>query len=201
MTLLALLRHGPTAWTREHRLQGRTDLALDAAGRRAVSGWRLPAEALGLHWLTSPLKRCRETAALLGLEPKIEPRLIEMDWGGWEGRTLVELRAEFGAEIAAREAQGLDLQPPGGESPRAVRRRLAPLLAEIAAEGTGTGCVTHKGIIRAILALATGWDMLEPEPAKLDWDSMHLFRLGSGGDVRVHRLNCTLARSRAGVHT
>jgi probable phosphoglycerate mutase len=37
-----------------------------------------------------------ETARLLGLEPEPEPRLIEMDWGAWEGRSLAALRAELG---------------------------------------------------------------------------------------------------------
>jgi len=189
MTTLVLLRHGPTAWTREHRLQGRTDLSLDVDGRASVRGWALPADLRNLRWLTSPLKRCTETAALLGLEPAIEPRLIEMDWGRWEGRAIAELRAEQQGALGVQEARGLDLQPPGGESPRAVQRRLAPLLAEIAAAGTPTGAITHKGVIRAILALATDWDMAEPEPAKLAWDAVHLFRLDRDGTPRVERLN------------
>ncbi|HXP74782.1 MAG TPA: histidine phosphatase family protein [Stellaceae bacterium] len=192
MTLLALLRHGPTAWTREHRLQGRFDVPLHAAGRAMVGNWRLPSELRALRWLTSPLARCIETAALLDLDAEVEPRLIEMDWGRWEGRTVAELRAEPGGEMAAMEARGLDLQPPGGESPRAVQRRLAPLLSEIAAKGTPTGCVTHKGIIRAILALAAGWTMVDPEPARLDWAAVHVFRLAPGGAPSVVRLNRSL---------
>jgi len=192
MTTLVLLRHGPTAWTREHRLQGRTDLSLDAEGRASVRGWAMPPEIKALRWLTSPLKRCIETAALLGLAPAIEPRLIEMDWGRWEGRSIAELRAERQGALATEEARGLDLQPPGGESPRAVQQRLAPLLAQIAAEGVPAGAVTHKGLIRAVLALATGWDMTEPEPAKLAWDAVHVFQLASEGAPRVERLNCSL---------
>ena len=193
MTLLALLRHGPTAWTREHRLQGRADLPLDAAGRATVLAWRLPAELRGFRWLTSPLARCTETAALLGLETETEPRLIEMDWARWEGRTVADLRANPGHGMTAQEARGLDLQPPGGESPRAVQRRLAPLLAEIAATGIPTGAITHKGVIRALLALATGWTMVDPEPAKLDWAAAHVFRLELGGAPVVVRLNQPLA--------
>jgi broad specificity phosphatase PhoE len=200
MTLLALLRHGPTAWTREHRLQGRADLPLDAAGRAAVLAWRLPPELRGFRWLTSPLARSRETAALLGLQPETEPRLIEMDWGGWEGRTVAELRADPSQEIAAQEARGLDLQPPGGESPRAVQRRLAPLLAEIAATARPTGGITHKGVIRALLALATGWTMVDRAPAKLDWAAVHVFRLEPGGALGVVRLNRPLAAEPADLH-
>ncbi|MEA2780662.1 MAG: hypothetical protein QOK29_2206, partial [Rhodospirillaceae bacterium] len=66
MPLLALMRHGPTEWTAEHRLQGRTDLSLSEAGREIVAGWRLPPEVAGFSWLSSPLQRARETAALLG---------------------------------------------------------------------------------------------------------------------------------------
>jgi len=85
------------------------------------------------------------------------------------------------------------LHPPGGESPRAVQRRLAPLLAEIAATGRPTGGITHKGVIRALLALATGWTMAGRAPAELDWAAAHVFRLEPGGAPRVMRLNQPLA--------
>ena len=159
--------------------------------------WRLPPELRGFRWLASPLTRCTETAALLGLETETEPRLIEMDWGRWEGRTLAELRADPDQEMTALEARGLDLQPPAGESPRAVQRRLAPLLAEIAAMGVPTGGITHKGVIRALLALATGWTMVDPAPAKLDWAAAHEFWLEPGGALRVVRLNRPLAAATA----
>jgi broad specificity phosphatase PhoE len=193
MTMLALLRHGPTAWSRERRLQGRADLPLDTAGRASVLGWRLPQEFRGFRWVASPLARCTETAALLGLNAEIEPRLIEMEWGRWEGRTIAELRADPGQRAAQREARGLDLDPPGGESPRAVQQRRMPLLAEIAVSRAPTACITHKGVIRAILSLATGWAMLDPQPVKLEWDAVHVFRLGSGGAPEVARLNRSLA--------
>ena len=47
MTTLALLRHGPTVWNGQHRLQGHTDLPLSAEGRARVIGWRLPADIAG----------------------------------------------------------------------------------------------------------------------------------------------------------
>jgi len=191
MTSLALLRHGPTSWNREHRLQGRADLGLDAAGRDAVKGWRLPPDLSARRWLTSPLARAVETAALLGLSATSEPRLIEMDWGAWEGRRPQELRREE-PRFAREEARGLDLAPPGGESPRAVQLRLAPLLAQLAAEDAAVGAVSHKGVIRAVLALATGWDMLGKAPVRLDWDAIHLFHLDTEGRPQIERLNLSL---------
>jgi broad specificity phosphatase PhoE len=194
MTLLALLRHGPTAWSAVRRLQGRHDTSLSAAGRAAVMRWRLPAQVTDCDWLTSPLRRAIETARLLGLETaRCEPRLIERAWGAWEGMTLAERRRLPAEILAERAATGLDFQPPGGESPRQVQTRLKPLLAEIAQRGQPVGAITHKGVIRAVFALASGWDMLDEPPIHLDWQSAHLFRLDDAGHPAVERLNLSLA--------
>jgi probable phosphoglycerate mutase len=66
MSLLALIRHGATDWNAERRLQGRADRPLSAAGREAVRLWRVPSLLDAAAWVTSPLERARETAALLG---------------------------------------------------------------------------------------------------------------------------------------
>ncbi len=99
---LVMLRHGPTEWNETGRIQGRSDRPLSPAGRAAVRDWRLP-EAFGDHrWVTSPLARARETAALMGHDDAVvEPALIETDWGQWEGRTLAELRQRYGSEMDA----------------------------------------------------------------------------------------------------
>jgi broad specificity phosphatase PhoE len=192
MTLLAVLRHGPTEWSAAHRLQGRSDVPLSPAGRAAVAAWHLPPALAGCAWLTSPLRRAVATAAGLGIAARREERLIEMAWGAWEGLTLAELAAMPDAALAERAAAGLDFQPPGGESPRQVQERLRPLLAEIARHGAPVAAVTHKGVIRALFALASGWDMLGKAPARLDWQSAHLFRLDAGGRPAVERLNLSL---------
>jgi broad specificity phosphatase PhoE len=188
MTLLALIRHMPTVWNKEGRLQGQRDTPLDPD---AIPDWRLPSELAGFRFFASPLTRAQQTASRLGITPQIDPRLIEMSWGAWEGYTLAELRASF-ADIDELEAQGLDFRTPGGESPRDVQQRLRPLLAEIAASGVPTAAVTHKGIIRPIFALATGWDMLGKPPHRLDWSSVHLYRLDPTGHPSVERLNIPL---------
>jgi broad specificity phosphatase PhoE len=192
MTLLAVLRHGPTEWSAARRLQGRRDIPLSPAGREAVSSWRLPAALVGCAWLTSPLCRAVETAEILGLAARREARLIEMAWGEWEGLSLAGLAAAPGAALAERAAAGLDFRPPGGESPRQVQARLKPLLAEIARDGEAVGAVTHKGVVRALFALASGWDMLGKAPARLDWHSAHLFRLDAAGTPTVETLNVRL---------
>ena len=67
MTPIALIRHGPTGWNAERRLQGRADRPLSDEGRARVAGWRVPDAYLGFEWVASPLSRARETAEILGL--------------------------------------------------------------------------------------------------------------------------------------
>jgi broad specificity phosphatase PhoE len=191
--LLALLRHGPTAWTAERRLQGRSDPPLSPAGRQAVAGWRLPPELAGFAWRTSPLARARETAALLGHgAAPVDPRLAEMSFGDWEGQRLKDLRARLGPAMAAIEARGLDFRAPGGETPREVQARLAPLLAEIGRGGRDCLAVTHKGVIRALYASATGWPMLGEPPAPLADFALHLYEIAADGRPLLHRHNLRL---------
>jgi probable phosphoglycerate mutase len=115
-----------------------------------------------------------------------------MHWGDWEGRTLAELRAELGDEMIRREVAGLDFRAPGGESPREVQTRLLPWLIELAAAGEDTLAITHKGVVRAIYGLATGWNMTEREPDRLRHPALHLFRVGRDGAVVLKRFNIAL---------
>ena len=187
MTLLALLRHAETAWNAERRIQGQTDVPLSDTGRARLRGARLPPACRGMRVVTSPLARCVETAALLGIpEAPREPRLMEMHWGEWQGTTLEALRGSLGKSMQENEARGLDFRPPGGESPRDVATRVTEWMRELREP---TLAVTHRGVIRAVLALATGWDMRGRAPAKLDWTAVHFFDVDAAGQPRVRELN------------
>ena len=196
MTLLVALRHAPTAWNRDKRLQGRTDVALDEEGVAVAARWNVDPEWAGYRILSSPLQRARMTAAILfpDAEIGVDRRLIEMDFGAWEGKRLADLRAEPDGDAAAREALGLDFKAPGGESPRAVQARLEPLLARLAELRRPTVLVTHKAVIRALYALATGWTMIGKPPAKLRPNCAQVFRLQADGAPVVEELNVTLER-------
>jgi probable phosphoglycerate mutase len=185
VTPLALLRHADTAWSLEGRIQGRADVPLLPA-----TSCRLPEPCRGMRIITSPLARCVETAALLGApEAAREPRIIEMDWGDWQGEVLTSLRERLGHTMLENEARGLDFTPPGGESPRILLSRLRTWLQDLALARVPTLAVTHRGVIRAILAEASGWDMRGKAPAKLDWDAVHLFVVDGEGKPSVDRLN------------
>ena len=184
---LALLRHGDTPWSVEGRIQGRSDVPLSDAGRAALRAFKLPAGCEALRVVSSPLARCVETAALIGApHAERESRLIEMSWGAWEGRRLADLRAELGRAMEENEARGWDFRPQDGESPREVLERVRGFLAALT---ESTLAVTHRGVIRAVLAAATGWDMRGKPPARLDWGAVHLFQIGRDGTPSVERLN------------
>lgn len=193
MTLLALIRHGETVWNETGRVQSRSDIPLSDHGRAAVRTWRAPAGLAGFDWVASPLARARETAEILSGGPvETDARLLEMDWAAWEGRTLDDLRDEIGNLRAAWEAGGLDFRAPGGESPREVQARLRPFLAERAAAGRPLVAVCHRGVIRAVYALAIGWDMKCSPPRRLADGAAHLFRLAPDGMPAVERLDIPL---------
>lgn len=192
MSRVLFIRHGRTAWNAARRIQGHTDIALDETGREELRGRRLPREFAGWPVFASPLARAVETARLLGLDPpRLDARLREMSYGAWEGSTWDEIRARHGGALAARERQGLDFRPDGGESPRELRARMIDWLAEVAG-GVSVVAVTHKGVIRMALAMATGWDLVSRAPHRLHWDRAHLFDVSPIAELRIHRLNLPL---------
>lgn len=191
MTMIGFLRHGVTTWNREKRVQGLRDIPLSDEGRAALKTRRVPDRLSRATWVSSPLLRAVETADLLGLEATIEPLLVEMDWGEWEGRTVHEMRSIDPEAMKANEAKGLDFRPPHGESPREVQARLTDWAESL--DGPGPyGAVTHKGVIRAAVALALDWDMLPPDPVKLDWTAAHILRIRTDGRWEPVEMNVPL---------
>jgi probable phosphoglycerate mutase len=188
--IVAFLRHGRTAWNDSGRMQGRAEVSLSEEGRTQVRRWRLPASLAATQIVASPLARARETAALLAVQAfAIDDALIEMDWGEWEGETLEELKARHGPAFEANSARGLDFRPPGGESPRIVQQRVVEWLARKTAHPGPSIAVTHQGVIRSVLALATGWDMTGKPPVRLADDVVHLIEFRDG---RIHGLEWNL---------
>ncbi len=194
MSLLVLIRHGPTDWNAERRLQGRADRSLSQAGREAVRRWRIPPLLARALWVSSPLRRARETARLLGhADHRVEERLVEMDWGDWEGLTRSELLGRAGAEALDRNPLGLDFRPPRGESPREVAVRVRPWIAERARAGETAVALTHRGVIRALIAEATGWDMNDPVAVDFADGAAQLFLARADGSLGLVRPNLMLA--------
>ena len=190
MTELVVIRHAETAWNAAKRIQGQQDIPLSQRGRLMAAGWTVPQDLRRHRWLSSTLWRAKETAHLLG-HPEATPlaALNEMYWGAWEGETLTDLRARHGAAMVENEARGLDFRPEGGESPRRLQMRLRPLLARLAETRQPSVAVAHRGVIRALYCLASGWDMTGRAPVEFDRESLHRFVLSDGGTLAILRLN------------
>lgn len=165
MTRLALLRHGHTDWNRAGRIQGRTDVPLDDEARAVLAGLSLPAGWMAADLVASPLARAMETAVLVGdRAARAEPALMEMDWGAWEGLRGVDLKADGASGFRDIEDWGWSYCPPDGESPDALRARLTPWLQGLTKD---TVAVCHIGVMRVLMAMATGWDFAGPAPFQI----------------------------------
>ncbi|MFB7515361.1 bifunctional RNase H/acid phosphatase [Streptomyces sp. NPDC056144] len=161
-----LLRHGETALTPEKRFSGSggTDPELSAAGLRQAEA---VAEALAARGtvqeiVSSPLTRCRQTAAAvaarLGLDVRIERGLRETDFGAWEGLTFGEVRERYPADLDAWLASPKAAPTGGGESFAAVTRRVSAARDRLTAAYAGRTVllVTHVTPIKTLVRLALG---------------------------------------------
>ena len=195
MRSLQFVRHGRTDWNDSKLLQGHRDIDLNAVGRAELAALQLPEQWRGALWYSSPLQRAVHSARLLGGEHvRREALLKEMDWGEWEGRTLASLRAELGQPMRDNEARGLDFRPQGGESPRDVCQRLQRWLVTLPSDQERRVVVTHKGVMRAALSLATGWPMLATFKPRVDWSCGHEFTLNDDADFTLKQPNICLLR-------
>jgi broad specificity phosphatase PhoE len=163
MSQLLLVRHGATAFNQERRWQGQHDSPLTAEGRaeaRALAARVAAAEPEAIY--SSDLPRARETAAaiaaLTGLDPAFDARWREVDVGEWLGLTPEEVQERHPEGYARWLAGGTGWEQ--GESyPEMAARGLAAA-QEVAAAHAGAMrpvvCVTHGGVIRAIVMHVLG---------------------------------------------
>ena len=125
-----LARHGETEWTQTRRHTGTTDIPLTERGREQARALIPSFEGIQFDdVLSSPMQRAEETARLIGLDPVPDERLMEWNYGKYEGRTAAEIQGE---------RPGWDLWRdgcPGGEQADDVARRLEPLLDHLRTGG------------------------------------------------------------------
>ena len=160
---LLLVRHGETVLNSERRWQGQGDAPLSPAGRAEVQAL---AERIGVAGpgalYSSDLPRARETAAeiarVTGLEPTLDARWREVDVGEWLGLTPEEVEARHPEGYARWLAGGTGWEQ--GESYLEMAARgLEATRDVVRAHAGGTHpivCVTHGGVIRAIVMHVLG---------------------------------------------
>jgi len=182
MIRLALLRHGHTPWNRAGRIQGRTDVPLDADARAQLGALRLPSPWDQAALWSSPLSRAAQTARLVaGKAPQTDPALIEMNWGDWEGLHGKDLHADPTLDYRHIEDWGWGFTPPGGESPAALRARLVPWAEALDRDSIA---VCHIGVMRVLLAHALGWDFASPAPFQIKRNRLYVLHI-AGSDWRA----------------
>ena len=190
MAWVALFRHGITAWNELGKIQGRADTELSPKGIATLQRLRPHPDFLAARWLTSPLQRAVQTAAIVNPNARAQPcdALIEAHWGELEGIRRDAVRQRI-AELGITPARGVDFAPPGGESARMVQTRILSWLTENYNGRENLVGVTHKGVIRSVLSLACDWDMTDDFSPEPDWKLPHIFGF-ENRKLRLVRLNC-----------
>jgi probable phosphoglycerate mutase len=166
-----VVRHGQTEWSRSGQHTGTTDLPLlpdgeeDARRLRAVLAQRHIT-----HAFVSPLKRARRTAELAGLmdggvDVRIEPDLVEVDYGAYEGRTTKEISAELGRSWSLWHDGTVPGETPGETLEQVAQRvdRVLELVRPLLADGDVV-LMAHGHVLRILTAR---WLGLGPEAGAL----------------------------------
>jgi broad specificity phosphatase PhoE len=156
--MLHIVRHGRTEHNASGLLLGRIDPPLDDLGRdqaAALAATIGPVDRL----ITSPLLRTRQTAEAFGIEPVVDERWIELDYGAFDGVPLTSVEPD----IWKAWRTDADFSPPGGESLRQLGQRVSEALTDLdKAEDSDltTVVVTHVSPIKAAVCWALGVDEL-----------------------------------------
>ena len=162
--MIYIVRHGQTEKNKANVPQGRSDVPLNEVGIRQAEGVRDRFRSLGIQFdkvYTSPLIRAVQTAKIIaeGASPMIEGRLIEMDYGPYEGMDLAQPAPEvmaFFQDFVHKPA------PEGMEALSAVVARLATFLEELREEAVlqnillSTHAIAMKGALEYLTPTSGG---------------------------------------------
>jgi phosphoserine phosphatase len=162
MTRIILVRHGHVDWIAPERFRGRAELALSELGGRQVQA---VARYIAATWkplavYTSPLSRCRDTAAAIAAPFQLEPQPVEgfcdIDYGAWQGLTREQAADRWPDEIELWFRAPHLAAIPGGETLADVLSRVtAALRGVLRAHSHGTvALVGHDSVNRVLLAFA-----------------------------------------------
>jgi broad specificity phosphatase PhoE len=160
-------RHGETLWNAEQRVQGQFDTDLSEKGKRQADGNGLVLkdtipDPQNYEFIASPLKRTRETMerirAGMGLDPaqyRLDPQLLEVHFGDWQGFTIKEISMMSPELLDARHKDKWNFLPPGkgAESYALLAVRIEKWLRTVNSQ---TVCVSHGGVIRVLFHIVNG---------------------------------------------
>jgi broad specificity phosphatase PhoE len=182
--VIALVRHGQTELNRRGRLQGRLDAPLSALGaEQAAALARGFVSAPVKRVLTSPLQRARDTAAAIAaphdLPVEVDDRLIELDYGEWDGLALTDVSPDDWA--AWRDDP--HFAPPGGERLSDVTARVVSFCTDVLTDDLVIG-VSHVSPIKAAVCVALAVD--ERTTWRMQLDVASVTRIGRRPDATAY---------------
>ena len=186
---ILLVRHGETDWNSSGRFQGRSDVPLNELGLAQAEALGLalrPERLSGIY--SSPLRRALHTARIIqmhhpGLSLQVEPDLVEMDLGifdGMQGALWVASHPDF---LRVWREKPATLRMPGGETLQEVQSRALKGLMGIAARhrpGETVLVCSHNFVILSILCHAMGLPLDRFRKIAQANGSMNVLRYGSG---------------------
>jgi broad specificity phosphatase PhoE len=164
---IIVLRHGQTEWSRNGQHTGHTDLPLLPEGEAQARALRagLGGRPFAAVW-TSPLQRAARTAELAGLQVTgTDPDLVELDYGGYEGRTTADISAALGRTWSIWADGTVPGETPG-ESLDQVAVRVDRVLdrARARLDDGDVALVAHGHVLRILTAR---WLGLPPQAGAL----------------------------------
>ena len=170
-TQIFLIRHGETKWSLTGRHTGRTDVPLTANGERRAAQFRGVLQRFKFtQVLTSPLQRARRTCDLAGFGAvaRVEPDLQEWDYGDYEGRTSVDIRARQPGWNLFEDGS------PGGESVEQISQRADRVLAGLRPMDGTILLFSHGHFLRALAVRWIGLPVQEGRHFALDTASLSI---------------------------
>ncbi len=174
VTRIIAVRHGETAWNRDTRIQGHTDIALNATGQWQA---RQLARALAQEPLaaiySSDLQRAQATAQAVaeatGAPLHLDAGLRERGFGAFEGRSFAEIEAQLPEQARRWRQREPDYAPEGGETLLQLRARVHAATEDIAARHPGALLllVAHGGVLDVLYRAATRQSIQAPRTWQL----------------------------------
>ncbi|MBN2076008.1 MAG: histidine phosphatase family protein [Dehalococcoidales bacterium] len=164
MTEIFLVRHGETEWNANEIFRGRADITLNEKGvvQAKLLGDYLKKSRLEAVY-SSPLERAARTAERIAkphsLDVRIEPALIDIDYGEWQGMPLTEVKKIYKNLYIKWEASPEKVKFPGGESLDDVRNRSIAAVNKIVKKHKGTvTLVSHRVVNKVLICSLLGLD-------------------------------------------
>lgn len=197
---LILIRHGETKWNTEHRIQGQTDIPLNAVGVKQAQ--RIAKQLKGYpiqNFYASPLKRAYRTARIIHAHHgdtslTTHDDLKERNFGVGEGMTYDKITNRFPVMAFPRSWDHPYSQIPDGERLIDVYRRGIRFMRELVENERGktVAIVAHGVIIRCIISYLMRFPLNTNMFYELKNTSLTVIRLPEIGFPELHVLNHTL---------